>query len=72
MAKKPREWMAIVTTDERKGNKWKPRPIVIQNDDGEVATFSSPDEIEELSMQHALCGGVWSAFNFTSGEVVVL
>lgn len=64
-----KQWVALVAV-EFTGIGW--RPIIIRDDDGEPHRFSSPDEIEQLSMKHPMGPGVWQAWNFTTGEVQII
>lgn len=66
--KKPKHWMAIITHETDSG----PVPIVLMEENLEdISCFESPESIEELQCLHILGNCPWSAFNFTTGEVVV-
>ena len=67
--KRQKQWVALVAADFAEHG-WK--PFVISDDNGGPARFSSVKAIEKLMWAHSLGGAVWQAWNYTTGEVVMI
>jgi hypothetical protein len=69
MAKKSNQWIAICSFPHPQGTK----PYVMQDDELEnVALFASPEAIKKVADRHMLSAGDWYAFNFETGETVMV
>jgi hypothetical protein len=69
MTKNAKPWIAIISFPHPD----KMRPYVLQDEQLEnLATFRSPAAIEKVMMNHILVQGVWTAFNYETGETECL